>query len=64
MILLLRNLADIRVGDILPSQTDTSLAADLSRFKYYRNKIAHIPVDKVITDIEFDVIWEDIYMVC
>lgn len=61
MVLLLRNLADVCVGDCLPFSTNVNLAADLSRIKYYRNTIAHL--DKVITDIEFNVMWEDIYMV-
>jgi hypothetical protein len=40
MICLLRNLIPIDIMDNrLPSATDTSLRADLSRIKYYRNKI-------------------------
>ncbi|CAG2207984.1 unnamed protein product [Mytilus edulis] len=41
MICLLKNLANITVGDILPFNGDKSVGADLTRLKYYRNKIMH-----------------------
>jgi hypothetical protein len=42
MICLLRNLIPhITIMDRLPSATDTSLGADLSRIKYYRNIIGN-----------------------
>jgi hypothetical protein len=41
MICLLRNLIPIAIIDGLPSVTDQSLRADLSRIKFYRNFIVH-----------------------
>jgi hypothetical protein len=47
MICLLRNLIPIDIMDRLPSATDTSLKADLSRIKFYRN-IVNLKNKKII----------------
>ena len=52
MICLLRNLIPIDIMDRLPSATDTSLRADLSRIKYYRNKIVHCN-NALVDDTDF-----------
>jgi hypothetical protein len=45
MICLVRNLIHIDIMDNrLPSATDTSLRADLSRIKYYRNFVVHCDI--------------------
>lgn len=62
MICLLRNLIPIEVGDILPHPSDISTGADLSRLKYYRNKIAHSDAG-VLTDKQLDDFWTDIAQV-
>ncbi|VDI15846.1 Hypothetical predicted protein [Mytilus galloprovincialis] len=59
MICLLRNLASIPVGDILPHASDTSEAADLSRIKYYRNRFAHND-GYSLSDADFELYWSDI----
>jgi hypothetical protein len=43
----------------LPSATDTSLRADLSRFKYYRNIIVHCN-DALVDDTDFESYWNDV----
>ena len=59
MICLIRNLTDIAIGDILPDSNDTSLGADLSRIKFYRNRLAHME-EGVLSDKEFQKYWTDI----
>jgi len=60
MICLLRNLIPIDIMDNrLPSATDTSLRADLSRFKYYRNIIVHCD-SALIDDTDFESYWNDV----
>ena len=60
MICLLRNLIPIDIMDNrLPSATDTSLRADLSRFKYYRNIIVHCN-DALVDDTYFESYWNDV----
>jgi hypothetical protein len=49
MMCLLRNLKQIGLKDSLPSATDTSLKADLSRIKHYRNMIVH-HIDALVND--------------
>ena len=57
---LLRNLIPIDIMDNrLPSATDTSLRADLSRFKYYRNIIVHCN-DALVDDTDFESYWNDL----
>ncbi|XP_063426878.1 uncharacterized protein LOC134710450 [Mytilus trossulus] len=59
MVCLIRNLTQITVGEKLPLQTDTSDGADLSRVKYYRNKLVHS--EKVaVSDKPFQEYWTDI----
>jgi hypothetical protein len=61
MICLLRNLIPIDIMDNrLPSATDTSLRADLSRIKYYRNIIVHQCDDALIDDTDFESYWNDV----
>jgi hypothetical protein len=60
MICLLRNLIPIDIMDRLPSATDTSLRADLSRIKYYRNIIVHQCDDALIDDTDFESYWNDV----
>ena len=59
MICLLRNLIPIGIMDKLPSAADESLAADLSRIKYYRNLIVHCN-DALVDDTDFDSYWNDV----
>ncbi|XP_052080425.1 uncharacterized protein LOC127718446 [Mytilus californianus] len=59
MISLIRHLTSIPVGDILPFTTDTSEGADLSRLKYYRNKISHSDTG-TLSEIDFLQWWTDI----
>ncbi|CAG2217932.1 unnamed protein product [Mytilus edulis] len=61
MVLLLRHLADIAVGDCMPLSTDVRPAADLFRIKHYRNKIAHLD-NQVFSGKEFDEEWTQISM--
>ena len=63
MICLLRNLIPIDIMDILPSATDTSLRADLSRIKYYRNIIVHECDDALVNDTNFESYWKDVTLV-
>jgi hypothetical protein len=59
MICLLRNLIPIDIIDGLPSATDTSLRADLSRIKFYRNFIVHCD-SALVADTEFESYWKDV----
>ena len=59
MICLLRNLSSIAIMDRLPSATDISLGADLSRIKYYRNIIVQSN-SAVVDDTDFESYWNDI----
>ena len=59
MICLLRNLIPIAIMDRLPSATDTSLRADLSRIKYYRNIIVHCD-SALVDDTDFESYWKDV----
>ena len=60
MICLLRNLIPIDIMDNrLPSATDISVRADLSRFKYYRNMIVHCD-SALIDDTDFESYWNDV----
>ena len=59
MICLLRILKPIDLMDILPSATDTSLRADLSRIRYYRNFIVHSD-SALVDDTDFESYWNDV----
>ncbi|CAC5416514.1 unnamed protein product [Mytilus coruscus] len=59
MICLIRNLTNITVVDTCPHLNDTSAGADLSRIKYYRNRITHSD-SGTITDADFITYWQDI----
>jgi hypothetical protein len=59
MICLLRNLIPIDIMDRLPSATDTSLRADLSRIKYYRNMIVQSN-SALVDDTDFESYWNDV----
>jgi hypothetical protein len=60
MICLLRNLIHIDITDnTLPSATDTSLRADLSRIKFYRNMIVHCD-SALVDDTDFESYWNDL----
>ena len=45
--------------DKLPSATDKSLAADLSRIKCYRNLIVHYN-DALVDNTDFKLYWNDV----
>ena len=60
MICLLRNLIPIDIMDRLPSATDTTVRADLSRIKYYRNIIVHECDDALVNDTDFESYWKDV----
>lgn len=59
MLCLLRNFTDIEVHDQTPQPYDTSIAADLGRIKYYRNKCSHTNDSKLSSE-HFNLIWNDI----
>ncbi|CAC5408418.1 unnamed protein product [Mytilus coruscus] len=60
MITLLSNLANLSPPHGgLPPVTDTTQGADLGRFKYYRNYLAHLDDEKVISTV-FDTAWDKI----
>ncbi|CAG2198806.1 unnamed protein product [Mytilus edulis] len=59
MICLLRNIAKLKILDVLPSSFDMSEEADLSRIKYYRNDFAHA-TEGTIDDQTFTNIWKDV----
>jgi hypothetical protein len=61
MICLLRNLIPIDIMDNnLFIATDTSLRADLSRIKFYRNIIVHECDDALVNDTDFESYWKDV----
>lgn len=62
MICLLRHLAEIQIGDKLPFPQDKSADADLTRLKYYRNKVMHSD-DGTILDNSFNNWWDEISQV-
>lgn len=60
MILLLRTLANLKVGDIYyPVQADTSVGAMLSRIKFVRNAATQ-KLDGKISKNQFNKYWNDI----
>ena len=59
MICLLRNLIPFAIIDRLPPATDTSLRADLSRIKFYRNIIVHCD-SALVADTDFESYWKDV----
>jgi hypothetical protein len=59
MIFLLRNLIPIDMDNRLPSATDTSLRADLSRIRCYRNLIVHCD-SALVDDTDFESYWNDV----
>ncbi|VDI29941.1 Hypothetical predicted protein, partial [Mytilus galloprovincialis] len=59
MICLLRHIANFPIADSLPSVYDKSVAADLSRLKYYRNLIVHVP-NGTISDEDFKVYFDNV----
>ncbi|CAG2226143.1 unnamed protein product [Mytilus edulis] len=59
MICLINNFTNISVSDKLPFDGDISSGADLSRLKYYRNKIMHSNCS-TLTDRTFNKWWEEI----
>lgn len=61
MICLIRNMTDIQIGMELPLPTQVSVGDDLTRIRYYRNKIAH--TENFLNDAEFNIYWEDISQV-
>ncbi|CAC5422307.1 unnamed protein product [Mytilus coruscus] len=60
LICLLRHLdTKVPISDILPVATDASVAASLSRLKYYRNQVAHSQT-LTLSCAEFEIWWNDI----
>ncbi|CAC5410652.1 unnamed protein product [Mytilus coruscus] len=56
MVCLLRNFADLDIQDSLPVETIQTVAADISRIKFYRNSIVHSDSGKV-NENKFSEIW-------
>ena len=46
--------------DALPPDSDTSIAADVARIKFYRNKVYGHRTSTEINDSEFEILWEKI----
>ncbi|KAL9966560.1 hypothetical protein ACROYT_G024651 [Oculina patagonica] len=47
--------------DVLPTETDASLTADLARIKYYRNSVyGHVNHNMEISDEKFPLLWQEI----
>ena len=46
--------------DALPRDSDTSIAADIARIKFYRNKVYGHRTSTEINDSEFEILWEKI----
>ena len=46
--------------DALPPDSDTSIAADIARIKFYRNKVYAHRTSTEIDDTEFEILWEKI----
>ncbi|XP_052067049.1 uncharacterized protein LOC127706463 isoform X1 [Mytilus californianus] len=61
MIFLIRNFTQIDIVDILPKERNESIGADLSRLKYYRNKVIHNHGS--FSENEFTSYWNDICQV-
>lgn len=60
MITLLRNLTDdYNIQDKLPTSSDVTVSADLSRIKYYRNTLVHSD-DAKLSETEFEMKWIDL----
>lgn len=59
MICLIKNLAAIPVGDILPFKGNKCDGADLTRLKYYRNKIMHSDCG-TLSVLDFNDWWDEI----
>ncbi|VDI84286.1 Hypothetical predicted protein [Mytilus galloprovincialis] len=58
MILLIKKLTSIEISEHLPVPIITSPGADLSRIKYYRNKLAHS--NGRLPNIEFEQQWVEV----
>jgi hypothetical protein len=54
-----RNLIPIDIMDRLPSATDTSVRADLSRIKFYRNIIVHCD-SALVDDTDFEIVFSPV----
>lgn len=64
MIVLLRNLVQFDIFDDLPYETVTTKGADLSRIKYYRNKLINIDATgELISKSEFEKMWTNLSLV-
>ncbi|XP_052081860.1 ankyrin-2-like [Mytilus californianus] len=59
MICLLRNIAKLKIHDVLPNCLDISEEADLSRIKYYRNDFVHA-TEGIIDDNSFTNVWNEV----
>ncbi|CAG2243413.1 unnamed protein product [Mytilus edulis] len=59
MICLIKNLTNIEVGDELPFSRNETDGADLTRIKYYRNKIMHSN-DGIVSESTFKSWWDEI----
>lgn len=57
MICLLRNLAKMKIEDVLPTKNKESAESALSVIKYYRNKMAHNDL-QLLTETEFNDQWD------
>lgn len=58
MILLIKKLTDIEIGDNLPHLSLNNIGAHLSTIKYYRNQAAHS--DGILEDDDFEIWWNNI----
>lgn len=59
MACLLRNLTSLSIKDTMPSKTDTSPGADVSRIKHFRNQISHSE-DGKISQQDFNETWDNL----
>lgn len=59
MIFLLRNIAELKIDDALPSEHRLEKIDDIARIKFYRNHIMHaLEQSNCLTDSEYTQLWE------
>lgn len=59
MIFLLRNIADLKIDDVLPSEHRLEKIDDIARIKFYRNHIMHaLEQNNCLSDSEYTQLWE------
>lgn len=59
MVCLLRNIADLKIGDVLPFEHRLEKIDDIARIKFYRNRIMHaLEQSNCLLDSEYTQLWE------